>query len=45
MTTPRRLVVVPHTHWDREWYRTREEFRHRLVRLLDGLLDLLERGA
>ncbi|MDJ0853456.1 MAG: glycoside hydrolase family 38 C-terminal domain-containing protein [Myxococcota bacterium] len=37
-----RLVVVPHTHWDREWYRTHEEFRLRLVRLLDGLLDLLE---
>jgi hypothetical protein len=37
------LVVVPHTHWDREWYRTFEEFRYRLVRLLDGLLDLLDR--
>jgi len=36
------LVVVPHTHWDREWYRTHEDFRYRLVRLLDGLLDLLE---
>jgi hypothetical protein len=39
----RRLVVVPHTHWDREWYRTHEEFRYRLVRLLDDVLDLLER--
>ena len=38
----RHLVVVPHTHWDREWYRTHEEFRYRLVRLVDGLLDLLE---
>jgi alpha-mannosidase len=38
----RHLVVVPHTHWDREWYRTHEEFRYRLVRLLDGLLDLLD---
>jgi alpha-mannosidase len=37
------LVVVPHTHWDREWYRSFEEFRYRLVRLLDGLLDLLDR--
>ena len=36
------LVIVPHTHWDREWYRTHEEFRYRLVRLLDRLLDLLE---
>src|SRR3990172_1171554 len=38
----RHLVVVPHTHWDREWYRTHEEFRYRLIRLLDGLLDLLD---
>jgi alpha-mannosidase len=36
------LVVVPHTHWDREWHRTHEEFRYLLVRLMDGLLDLLE---
>jgi alpha-mannosidase len=42
-TSTAHLLLVPHTHWDREWYRTREEFRHRLVRLVDGLLDLLER--
>ena len=40
---PLHLVVVPHTHWDREWYRTHEQFRARLVTLVDGLLDLLER--
>jgi alpha-mannosidase len=40
---PGHLVVVPHTHWDREWYRSHESFRYRLVRVLDGLLDLLER--
>jgi glycosyl hydrolase family 38 len=38
----RHLVIVPHTHWDREWYQTHEQFRVRLVRLLDGLLSLLE---
>jgi alpha-mannosidase len=37
-----RIVVVPHTHWDREWYRTHEQFRVRLVALVDGLLALLE---
>jgi hypothetical protein len=37
------LVVVPHTHWDREWYRPHEVFRYRLVRFLDRLLDTLER--
>ena len=30
------------THWDREWYRPYQEFRVLLVRLLDGLLDLME---
>jgi len=38
----RHLVVVPHTHWDREWYLTQEQFRVRLLRLLDRLLNLLE---
>ncbi len=42
---PHHLVVVPHTHWDREWYRTHQQFRHRLVSLVDGLLDALERDA
>lgn len=36
------LVIVPHTHWDREWYQPFQEFRRRLVRLTDNLLDLLE---
>jgi len=34
--------IVPHTHWDREWYLPFQTFRVRLVGLLDGLLDLLE---
>jgi hypothetical protein len=40
--TPRRVSVVPHTHWDREWYEPFQTFRLRLVELLDSLLDLLE---
>ncbi len=39
----RTLHVVSHTHWDREWYRTFQQFRLRLVSLVDNLLDLLER--
>ncbi|MDB5099956.1 MAG: hypothetical protein JWM80_4377 [Cyanobacteria bacterium RYN_339] len=35
-----KIVVVPHTHWDREWYQPFELFRMRLVRLIDGLLEL-----
>jgi alpha-mannosidase len=34
--------LVPHTHWDREWYLPFQTFRLRLVRLVDRLLDLLE---
>ncbi|MBI4516974.1 MAG: hypothetical protein HY699_14290 [Deltaproteobacteria bacterium] len=39
---PVHLMIVPHTHWDREWYQPFQEFRRRLVRLTDRLLDLLE---
>src|SRR5262249_26305490 len=35
------LVVVPHTHWDREWYQPFQEFRIRLVRLVERLLTLV----
>ena len=34
--------MICHTHWDREWYLTREEFRTKLVRLIDGLLDIID---
>jgi mannosylglycerate hydrolase len=33
--------LISHTHWDREWYLTREQFRLRLVDLVDRVLDLL----
>ncbi len=36
-------VVVAHTHWDREWYVPFETMRFQLVRMLDDLLDALER--
>lgn len=35
-----RCVIVSHTHWDREWYRTFQEFRARLVDVVDRLLEL-----
>lgn len=34
--------MICHTHWDREWYFTKEEFRIKLIRLIDGLLDIVE---
>jgi mannosylglycerate hydrolase len=36
------FYVCSHTHWDREWYGTFEDFRMRLVELTDELLDYLE---
>ncbi|HEY0070303.1 MAG TPA: hypothetical protein VGE04_10080 [Chloroflexia bacterium] len=36
-------IVIGHTHWDREWYLPFEGFRMRLVAMMDGLLDILER--
>jgi alpha-mannosidase len=38
-----RFLVVPHTHWDREWYLPFEFFRLRLGSVVDGVLDTLER--
>ncbi len=38
----RRVAIVPHTHWDREWYQSYQEFRLNLVDMLDALLVLLE---
>lgn len=34
--------IVPHTHWDREWYEPFQTFRARLVDLVDDLLPVLE---
>jgi hypothetical protein len=38
----RRVAIVPHTHWDREWYKSYQEFRLNLVDMFDTLLALLE---
>ena len=38
------LHVVSHTHWDREWYLPFENFRLKLVDLIDRLLDLMEQN-
>ncbi|MFH1007683.1 MAG: glycoside hydrolase family 38 C-terminal domain-containing protein [Candidatus Latescibacterota bacterium] len=37
-----RVIIVPETHWDRAWYSPFQEFRIRLVKLVDHLLDLLD---
>src|SRR5215216_8104779 len=36
------MHLVPHTHWDREWYLPFQRFRMRLVDLVDGVLERAE---
>lgn len=38
----RTVHVVAHTHWDREWYLTFQQFRIYLVKLVDRLLEILD---
>lgn len=40
---PITAIMVSETHWDRAWYAPFQVFRVRLVRLVDRLLDLLDR--
>jgi mannosylglycerate hydrolase len=37
-----RVFLYHHTHWDREWWQTVQDFRIRLVELIDELLDTLD---
>lgn len=37
-----RFWIVPHTHWDREWYLPFQVVRLRLVRTVDELMSTLE---
>ncbi len=42
--TETRITLVPHTHWDREWYAPFDEFLERLVAMMDTLIELGDRG-
>jgi alpha-mannosidase len=48
MSTPAeprlRVTLVPHTHWDREWYEPFAVFSERLEQMMDTLLDLAADG-
>ncbi|MGE3526061.1 MAG: hypothetical protein AB7I33_09075, partial [Gemmatimonadales bacterium] len=34
--------LIPHTHWDREWYLPQAAFQVRLVTMMDDLIDQME---
>ena len=38
----RTIHLITHTHWDREWYLTFQQFRLKLVHMMDKLLAILE---
>lgn len=38
------LHIIPHSHWDREWYMGFERHRMRLVELFDTLIDVMEKN-
>ena len=39
---PEFVLYFQATHWDREWYRTFQDFRFHLVRVIDEVIDVLE---
>jgi hypothetical protein len=39
-----RVTLVPHTHWDREWYEPFDGFLPRLVAMMDTLIGLGDEG-
>jgi mannosylglycerate hydrolase len=39
----RQVLIVPHTHWDREWYWSLSGYRHRLIDMLDDVIDRISR--
>ena len=36
----KKVHVVPHSHWDREWYLPFEKHRMHLVELVDAILEI-----
>ncbi|MFQ5834648.1 MAG: glycoside hydrolase family 38 C-terminal domain-containing protein, partial [bacterium] len=39
------IVVVSHTHWDREWYLNFHKFWFKIVQAIDELLEIIERDT
>ena len=40
----KRVIAYLQTHWDREWYREKEEFNLRLLEVFDEVIDELKNG-
>jgi len=42
MSQNKKVHIVPHSHWDREWYMPFEKHRYRLVKLVDSIIEKME---
>lgn len=39
--TSTKATLVSHTHWDRAWYLTFEQYRYKLIQMIDRIIELL----
>jgi mannosylglycerate hydrolase len=37
-----KVHIIPHTHWDREWCQTFQEYRAKLIKMMDRLIYIIE---
>lgn len=44
METKTTAHIISHSHWDREWYMPFEKHRYYLVKLIDTLVEMFEKG-
>ena len=42
MSEEKKIHIIPHSHWDREWYMPFEAHRYRLVKLIDDIIEKME---
>ena len=40
----KKLHIIPHSHWDREWYQSFEQHRMKLVELFDAIIEEMEKS-
>lgn len=39
----KKVHIISHSHWDREWYMAYEQHHMRLINLIDDLLEVFKR--
>ena len=40
----KKIHIIPHSHWDREWYQSFEAHRMKLVELFDAIIEEMEKS-